>query len=93
MEFVRYRILAESRIFHVQRSALTNGLHGYRALAGLRPPAAELSSHQAIGFRAHQFLSRSTAPEVGAIHLEKSARLLAEEADQSRGRSAPCGRL
>src|ERR1700674_5289655 len=83
MKFITYRVAASRGIVHIHRFALTNRVHGDRALPRLQPATDNVGRPQPVGRRPYQFVSRIASPEVGAIHVKKAARSLAKETDQS----------
>ena len=85
MKFSSHGIPVWRGIGYIQRCTLTNRFHGNRALAALEAPAEKISGHQAVCFSAHQFLGRSTAPEVCAVDVKERPCCLAEKPDQSWG--------
>src|SRR5271156_5139694 len=80
VELSSYGVPARSRIVHVYRSAPANSLHGDSAFARLQAAARKISRHQAVRFRADQFIRRSASPEICAVHMKKAASSLTKQA-------------
>src|SRR5580692_1700242 len=74
---------------HVNGLTLPNRFYGDSALRRLKCAAREIIRQQSVSLRSHEFLSRTQAPEVGAVHAKELSGRLAEQMDQSGSGSSP----